>query len=63
MKRNHYKVLIPNDLSDDKEFCGQQAIREAEARTKLYCVSAVWTAKLVGETGFDYIYRVTRFHN
>lgn len=59
---DRYMVSIPGDLYDDLEGLGQQAIVEAEARTKLFCIPALWTATLVsGEVGdFSVTFRVVR---
>lgn len=62
---DYYDVCVPGDLSDDMKVLGNQAITEAEQRTKLYCVPAVWTAtRISGEIGdFEVKFRVCRKRN
>lgn len=63
MKRDYYTVNIPRDLTDDIKFAGQQAVTEAEEKTRLYCIPATWEATLVDTTMNDYIFRVRRTRN
>ncbi len=60
--RDYYLVKVPGDLSDNIQDLGQAAIREAEERTKLYCIPCEWTAtKIAGEIGdFEVTFRVRR---
>jgi hypothetical protein len=57
---DYYKVAVPADLSDDAKHLGHQAIAEAEERSKLYAMPAIWTATRIGERGGDIIFRVCR---
>ena len=68
---DYYDVSVPGDVFDteDPKEClrelGQLAIQEAEQRTKLYCIPAVWTAEHVsGEPGdWEVKFRVCRKRN
>lgn len=61
-KYDYYTVSVPGDCYDTREELGQLAIREAEERTKLYCLPCEWTAKLVaGELGdYELSFKVRR---
>lgn len=62
---DYYTVSVPGDLSDSMEELGQQAIREAEERTKLYCIPCQWSAEPIkGEIGsYKVLFLVRRKRN
>jgi hypothetical protein len=62
---DYYLVDVPGDCADSIEELGQQAIRDAEERTRLYCMPATWIAKHIGgEVGNWYVrFRVCRMRN
>lgn len=59
---DYYEVSIPGDLADTLQELGQQAIREAEERTKLHAMPCEWTAEPIRGTVGDYevMFRVRR---
>lgn len=63
---DYYYVDLPADLFDgdgrNKEF-GQQAITEAEERTKLYACPCIWTAEVIRENGLEVCIKVRRKRN
>lgn len=60
---DYYKVLIPNDLSDDPKYAASVAIDQAREQAKLYCIPCEWTATKIGQNALDDIYRVRRKRN
>ncbi len=56
---DYYDIDVPSDLGDEEERL-DCAINEARERTKLYVMPCSWTARLLDDSGYDCIYRVTR---
>ena len=65
MKKNYYTVKVPGDCADTIEKLGHIAIAEAEDRTRMYFMPAMWLAHLVsGQLGdWEVKFRVVRYHN
>jgi hypothetical protein len=66
--RDYYKVAVPGDVFDELNagtLLAELAINEARDRAKLYCVPALWTAKLIsGEVGdYEIVFQVVRKRN
>ena len=57
---DYYKVLVPVDLHEDKRAIAQQAIVEAEEKTRIYSIPSVWTAQCRKVIGFDWLVSVRR---
>jgi hypothetical protein len=59
---DYYTVTVPGDLADTLYALAEQAIREAEERTKLYCLPCIWNATRVrGDVGsYEVTFRVCR---
>lgn len=60
-KYDYYDVSVPTDLGDWRELC-EQAIREANERTRLYCLPAAWEIRSHAGTieDFEVTFRVRR---
>jgi len=51
-KYDYYDVSVPGDCADSLEELGRVAIADAVDRTRLYCLTASWTAVwVVGDVG------------
>lgn len=62
-KYDYYYVTIPDDLGTLQEQ-GDQAIREAEERSRLYVMPCSWTAERTRRRGFDgHVWKVVRKRN
>ena len=61
-KYDYYEVDVPGDCADSVEELGQIAITEAEDRTRLYCLPALWIATRVAGVVGDWTvqFRVCR---
>lgn len=57
---DYYNVTVPNDISDDFKVIAQQAITEAEERSRIYAIPSEWTAHQTGYTGANMHFRVRR---
>ena len=44
---DYYDVEVPGDCADSIEDLADIAINEARERARLYCIPALWTARLV----------------
>ena len=51
-KYDYYDVEVPGDCADSIRDLGRIAITEAENRTRLYCLPALWyVVRIVGVVG------------
>lgn len=62
---DYYTISLPGDLFLEIEHFKNYAVNQAMEQTKLYCVPAEWSAKLVkGEVGDNEItFKVCRKRN
>ena len=61
-KYDYYDVEVRGDCADSLKELGQVAISDAADRTRLYCMSALWTAVWVAGVVGDWVvqFRVCR---
>ena len=59
---DYYTIDVPGDCADTIEELGGIAINEARERARLYCIPALWTARLIsGAVGdWEVTFRVSR---
>ncbi len=65
LKSNYYTVVLPGDLDTDPHRLAEQAIREAQARERVFHLPCTWQATLIAGTigeSLVLVYRVRKIH-